>query len=77
MDDDLKSLSKAIKISKKTILIANENIAFALGVKFFFLITGALGITNLWGAVFADVGVAMIAVLNAFRAMKYNPQSKE
>ncbi|MCD8317054.1 MAG: cadmium-translocating P-type ATPase [Eggerthellaceae bacterium] len=69
MEDDPKSLVKAIKISKTTMRLVWENIIFALGVKFIVLILAALGIANMWMAVFADVGVAIIAILNAMRAM--------
>jgi Cd2+/Zn2+-exporting ATPase len=69
MDDDPLKISKAIKISRKCIRIVYENIAFALVVKFACLILGALGIANMWFAIFADVGVMIIAVLNAIRAL--------
>ena len=69
MDDNPLRIVKAIKISKKCLRIVYENIAFALGVKFACLILGALGITNMWIAIFADVGVMIIAVLNAIRAL--------
>ncbi len=67
MKDDLKGLLLAKKIAKKTMRIAYENIAFALGVKLIILVLSALGITNMWIAVFGDVGVAVIAILNAMR----------
>ncbi|MBQ7739967.1 MAG: cadmium-translocating P-type ATPase [Eubacterium sp.] len=70
MDDDMKKLSKAINISKKCLRIVWENIIFALGVKAICLILGALGIANMWLAIFADVGVMVIAVINAIRALK-------
>lgn len=69
MDDDPLKIAKAIKISKKCLGIVYENIIFALGVKFVCLILGALGIANMWVAIFADVGVMVIAVLNAIRAL--------
>ena len=69
MEDKLEQISKAIQIAKKTIRIAYENIVFAIGVKILVLILGAFGIANMWMAVFADVGVAMIAILNAMRAL--------
>lgn len=69
MDDDPLKIAKAIKISKKCLGIVYENIIFALGVKLVCLILGALGIANMWGAIFADVGVMVIAVLNAIRAL--------
>ncbi|MBR6094615.1 MAG: cadmium-translocating P-type ATPase [Lachnospiraceae bacterium] len=72
MDDDPLKISKAIRISRKCLRIVYENIAFALVVKFACLILGALGIANMWLAIFADVGVMIIAVLNAIRALKVN-----
>jgi Cd2+/Zn2+-exporting ATPase len=69
MDDDPGKISKAIKISRKCIRIVYENITFALVVKFACLILGALGIANMWFAIFADVGVMVLAVLNAIRAL--------
>lgn len=70
MDDDPLKISKAIKISKKCMHIVYENIVFALGVKAICLVLGALGIANMWAAIFADVGVMIIAVLNAIRALR-------
>lgn len=69
MDDDPLKISKAIKISKKCLRIVYENICFALGVKAVCLILGMFGIANMWFAIFADVGVMVIAVLNAIRAL--------
>ena len=69
MDDDPLKISKAIKISKKCIRIVYENIWFAIGIKLICLLLGALGIANMWAAIFADVGVMVIAVLNAIRAV--------
>ncbi len=69
MDDNPVKISKAIKISKKCMRIVYQNITFALAVKFLCLILGALGIANMWLAIFADVGVMVLAVLNAIRAM--------
>ena len=69
MDDDPQKIAKAIKISRKCLRIVYENIYFALGVKAICLILGALGIANMWMAIFADVGVMVIAVLNAIRAL--------
>ncbi len=69
MDDDPLKIAKAIRISKKCIRIVYENIYFAIGVKVICLVLGALGIANLWLAIFADVGVMVIAVLNAIRAL--------
>ena len=69
MDDDPIKISKAIKISKKCLNIVYQNIAFALIIKFACLGLGAVGIANMWFAIFADVGVMIIAVLNAIRAL--------
>ncbi|MDD5873719.1 MAG: heavy metal translocating P-type ATPase [Clostridia bacterium] len=69
MDDDPLKIAKAIKIAKKCLRIVYENIYFAIGVKIVCLILGALGIANMWVAIFADVGVMVIAVLNAIRAL--------
>jgi Cd2+/Zn2+-exporting ATPase len=69
MDDDPLKISKAIKISRKCIGIVYQNIIFALGIKFICLALGAMGIANMWFAIFADVGVMIIAVLNAIRAL--------
>lgn len=69
MDDDPLKISKAIRISRKCIRIVYENIYFAIGIKVICLILGALGIANMWAAIFADVGVMVIAVLNAIRAL--------
>jgi len=69
MDDNLLKIAKSVKISKKCMRIVYENIGFAIGVKLLCLIMGALGITNMWAAIFADVGVMVIAVLNAIRAL--------
>lgn len=70
MDDDPAKISLAMKISLKTLRIVKENIVFALAVKFICLILGAFGIANMWLAIFADVGVMVIAVINATRALK-------
>lgn len=69
MDDKISKVSLAIKLSKRTMAIVFQNIIFALGVKALFLICGALGFVTMWGAVFADVGVTLIAVLNSLRAL--------
>ena len=69
MDDDPMKIAKAIKIARKCIRIVYENIYFAIGIKVICLILGALGIANMWAAIFADVGVMVIAVLNAIRAL--------
>lgn len=70
MDDKPTKVATAIKIAKQTLMIVKENIAFALGIKVLFLILGAFGFVTMWGAVFADVGVTLIAVLNSLRALK-------
>lgn len=70
MDDNPTKVATAIKIAKQTLMIVKENIAFALGIKVLFLILGAFGFVTMWGAVFADVGVTLIAVLNSLRALK-------
>ncbi|MCI8776658.1 MAG: cadmium-translocating P-type ATPase [Oscillospiraceae bacterium] len=72
MDDNPAKIPLAIDIAKKTLRIVKQNIIFALSVKMLVLITGALGITNMWAAVFADVGVSVIAILNAIRALKFD-----
>lgn len=69
MDDDPLKIAKAIRISRKCLSIVYQNITFAIGIKFACLILGALGIANMWLAIFADVGVMIIAVLNAVRAL--------
>lgn len=69
MDDDPLKIAKAIKISRKCLGIVYENIVFAIGIKLICLVLGALGIANMWLAIFADVGVMVIAVLNAIRAL--------
>ena len=70
MDDDPMKIAKGIKISHKCIRIVHENIVFALVIKFACLLLGALGIANMWAAIFADVGVMVLAVLNAIRALR-------
>ncbi len=70
MDDDPLKIPEAIRISKKCLRIVKENIWFAIGVKVICLVLGALGIANMWAAIFADVGVMILAVLNAIRCMK-------
>lgn len=69
-DDNIDKIPLAVKIAKHTIKIAKENIAFAISVKLLFLILGALGLMTMWGAVFADVGVTLIAVLNSIRTLR-------
>ena len=70
MTDEPSKIASVMRIARKTIRIANQNIVFALGIKFLVLILGALGYANMWAAVFADVGVSVIAILNAIRAMR-------
>ena len=70
MDDKPSKIVNAILISKKTMAIVRENIIFALGIKILFLVLGAFGFVTMWGAVFADVGVTLIAILNSLRALK-------
>ena len=70
MDDDVRKIASVVKISRKTLRIVKQNIVFALGVKALVLILGAFGMANMWEAVFADVGVSVIAILNAMRALK-------
>ncbi len=69
MDDDLRKISNVIRIARKTVRIVKENIVFALAVKLIILVLGALGLTTMWLAVFGDVGVAVIAILNSMRAL--------
>ena len=70
MKDDLSKIGKAVKIARKTMGIVHQNIVFALGVKALFLVLGSMGNIELWEAVFADVGVAVLAILNAMRTLK-------
>lgn len=70
MDDDPARISVVVRISRKTLSIVKQNIVFALGVKALVLVLGAFGMANMWEAVFADVGVSVIAILNAMRALK-------
>jgi Cd2+/Zn2+-exporting ATPase len=69
MDDDPRKIAKAIRISRKCMSIVYQNIVFAIGVKGLCLLLGALGLANMWLAIFADVGVMVLAVLNAVRAL--------
>ena len=69
MDDDPMKIAKAIRISRKCLRIVYENIVFAIGIKLICLVLGALGLANMWLAIFADVGVMILAVLNAIRAL--------
>ncbi|MEG0021047.1 MAG: HAD-IC family P-type ATPase, partial [Oscillospiraceae bacterium] len=70
MTDEMSGLVKAIKISQKTMRIVKQNIVFAIGIKMLFLAMGAFGVATMWEAVFADVGVSVIAIINALRALK-------
>ena len=70
LNDDICKLPALLRIAKRTCLIAKENIVFALAVKGICLVLGACGIASVWMSVFADVGVAVIAILNALRAMR-------
>ena len=70
MDDKPSNIAKAIKISRKTMRIVKENIVFALAVKVLVLLLTAVGYTNMWVAIFADVGVMVLAILNAMRCMR-------
>ena len=69
MDDDPSKISDVVRISRRTMSIVKQNIIFALGVKAIVLLMGAFGMANMWEAVFADVGVSVIAILNAMRAL--------
>ena len=70
MDDDLRKIPRVIRIARKTLRIVRQNVAFALAVKAAVLLLGALGIANMWEAVFGDVGVTVLAVLNSMRALR-------
>lgn len=70
MDDDIRKIASIVRISRKTLTIVKQNIVFALSVKALVLLLGALGMANMWEAVFADVGVSVIAILNSMRALK-------
>ncbi len=71
MDDDLRRIPATIRIARKTVRIATENIVFALVIKAAILVLGAVGLANMWAAVFADVGVAVLCILNAMRLLRY------
>ena len=70
MDDDVRKIASTVKIARKTLGVVKQNIVFALGVKLIVLILGALGVANMWEAVFADVGVSVIAILNSMRVLE-------
>ena len=69
MDDDIRKIASLVKIARKTLGIVKQNIVFALAVKALVLVLGALGMANMWEAVFADVGVSVIAILNSMRTL--------
>ena len=70
MDDDVRKIASIVQISRKTLRIVKQNIVFALGVKAAVLLLGAFGAANMWEAVFADVGVSVIAILNSMRTLR-------
>ena len=76
MDDKPSKVAQAVKISKRTMLTVKDNVVFALGIKALFLLLGAIGLMTMWGAVFADVGVTLIAVLNSMRMLVCKETSK-
>ncbi len=76
MDDDVTKIAKIVKIARKTLVIVKQNIVFALGVKILVLILGALGLANMWEAVFADVGVSVIAILNSMRTLRITKEKQ-
>ena len=77
MDDKPSKLPAAIRLSRRTMRIVRQNIAFALLVKGALLLLGAVGVANMWTAVFGDVGVTVLAILNAMRAMKKLPSAND
>ncbi len=76
MDDDVRKLAATVRIGRKTMRIVRENVVFALAVKFLVLVLGALGYATMWFAVFGDVGVTVLAVLNSMRALRYSENKK-
>ena len=70
MNDEPSKIALIMDISRKTMSIVRQNIVFALGIKALVLVLSAVGLANMWAAVFADVGVSMLAILNSFRAMQ-------
>lgn len=76
MDDNISKIAISFKIARKTKRIIWQNIIFALSVKFIFLVLGALGIASMWYAVFADVGVSIIAIINATRVLNIKKHKK-
>lgn len=77
MDDNLAKIAQVIRIARKTLSIVRINVVFAIGVKLLVLALGALGLAGMWGAVFADVGVAVLAILNSMRMLWYRPDSTD
>ncbi|MGE5599140.1 MAG: cation-transporting P-type ATPase, partial [Bacteroidota bacterium] len=74
MDDDLGRLPLAVQIARRTRSVVRQNIGFALGAKGLFIILGAVGLASIWEAVFADVGVSLLAVVNAVRTLRFRPR---
>ena len=70
MDDDIRKIASIVRISRKTMRIVKQNIIFALGIKALVLVLGAFGAANMWEAVFADVGVSVLAIINAMRTLQ-------
>ena len=77
MDDNPQKIAVAQKIARKTLRIVHENIVFSIGIKVLVMILGAIGLANMWAAIFADVGVMILAVLNAIRALFIEKMLKE
>ena len=73
MDDDMRKLPQTLVIARKTVRIVRQNIVLALGVKLAVLLLGAIGLASMWAAVFADVGVAVLAITNSMRMLVWNP----
>ena len=71
MDDNVEKIADAIKLSRKTMKVVKENLIFTIGFKLVMLVLGALGIAPMWLAIFADVGVSLLAILNSLRALKF------
>jgi len=70
MDDSIARIPESMRIAKRTLRISKQNIVFALGIKLLIMLLGALGLVGMWAAVFADVGVAMLCILNSMRMLK-------
>ena len=75
MDDDIRKIPAVIRIARKTMGIVKANIVFAIGVKVLILILSVFGLASMWAAVFADVGVAVICIINSMRALSYRRRS--